>query len=60
MLFCERETYVIQSFPDCIEKVDKQIKKGLGRDSDEFWEIVKDIIVERLTRKPKRKRMAIA
>lgn len=62
MLFSERETYKIQNFPDCVEKIDKQMVKGLGSwDAVEnLWVVVKDVILERLTRKPHRKRPSIS
>ena len=62
MLFCERETYTIQNFPDCIERIDKQMKKGIGSKEgvQKIWAVVKVVIIERLTRKPHKKRQSIS
>ena len=64
MLFCERETYKIQNFPDFVQKIDHQLRKGLGGDTnttvDRIWDIVRHVIIERLTRKPKLKRPSVA
>jgi hypothetical protein len=62
MLYCERETYNIQNFPDFVDKIDKQMYKSLGsrEEVESIWDTVKDVILERLTRKPRRKRPAIS
>ncbi|CDW85033.1 UNKNOWN [Stylonychia lemnae] len=64
LLYCERETYKIQNFPDQVQKIDNQIRKGIGGESsistDKLWDVVKTIIIERLTRKPKLKRPSVA
>lgn len=66
MLYCERETYKIQNIPDFVSKIDKQLKKGLSLNAesstsvDRLWDIVRNLILERLTRKPRLKRPSVA
>jgi hypothetical protein len=62
MMFCERETYRIQNFDANVYQIDSNILKGFGsKDSlAKLWEVTYDVILERLTRKPRRKRTAIA
>jgi hypothetical protein len=62
MMFCERETYRIQNFDANVYQIDQNILKGFGsKDSlAKLWEVTYDVILERLTRKPRRKRTAIA
>jgi len=62
MLYSERETYGIQNFPDCVEKIDAQLQKGLMNEKvvENLWEVVRDVVTERLTRRPRRKRPNIA
>lgn len=62
MVFCERETYRIQNFDANVYQIDSDILKGFGsRDSlARLWEVTYDLIMERLTRKPRRKRTSVA
>lgn len=62
MLFCERETYRIQNFDANVYQIDQNILKSFGsRDSlAKLWEVTYDVILERLTRKHRRKRTSIA
>ena len=60
MLYCERETFALQKIPECVEKIDKKLQQALGREPSNLLEMVRTIILERLTRKPKKKRPAIA
>ena len=62
MLYCERETYNIQNFPEQVDDIDDQMEQGLGTGDrvDQVWEIVTDVILERLTRKPHKKRPSIS
>ena len=58
-LFVERETYKFQKLAEGVSKVDKELNKGFSDDKvkvDKFWINVKNFMVERLSRKLKKKR----
>jgi hypothetical protein len=63
MLYCERETYRIQNFDANVDQIDTQLLRGgVGSKAtlDMIWSVIHDIILERLTRKPIRKRNSVA
>lgn len=61
MLYCERETYTIQNLPDCVDKIDDQMAEVLmsTKKVELLWDLVRDLILERLTRKPIRRRQNV-
>ena len=61
-LYLEREVNRMSNAQQNIDRVDILILQGIGsRDSlQNLWSVIKDIILERVTRKPRRKRNAIA
>lgn len=55
----ERETYKFQKLSEGVKKVDRELNKGFAGDKDKvekFWANVKNFMVERLSRKLKKKR----
>lgn len=58
-LFVERETYKFQKLHDGIKKIDRELNKGFNGNKDKvtnFWNNVKNLMVERLSRKQIRQR----
>lgn len=61
-LYCDREQYKMQGFDDKVASIDKIITQSIKSEETvkNLWLVVRDVILERLTRKPRRKRQAIA
>jgi hypothetical protein len=61
-LYCERERFRLMNFHDYVERMDKLLLMGVKSKEtiDNLWGTVRDVIIERLTRKPRRKRPALA
>lgn len=58
-LFVERETYKFQKLQDGVKKIDRELNKGFNGDKDKatnFWDNLKTLMVERLSRKQLKKR----
>ena len=58
-LFVERETYKFQKLSDGVKKIDRELNKGFGGNKDQvtyFWDNIKNLMVERLSRKQLQKR----
>lgn len=61
-LFCEREQYNMQNFQDYVDGIDGLLYSAIKSKETvkNIWTIIREIILERLTRKPRKKRSSIA